>query len=71
MLRHIPDNNIAFAACDIHDITEGTPIPKGAQVHIEDFDPCANSAGLFVVSHRDRIFLASPDELRLRPPSKR
>lgn len=71
MLRSIPDNDTAFAACAIHDVTEARPIPKGAQVGIEDFDPCGDSEGLFIVSYRDRIYLASPDELTLRPQRKR
>jgi hypothetical protein len=50
----------ARTACKIEDITEETPIPRGAVVSLEDFD----SAGcLFVVEWRNRIFLAEPSEL--------
>ena len=52
MLRHIPDNNIAFAVRPVYDITEAKPIPRGARVRVEDFDGCADCEGLFVVSYR-------------------
>ena len=65
MLTHIPDNNVAIATKTIRDITERQPIPRGSVVSVEDFDPCGDSGGLFVVEHRSKIYLATPDELGL------
>lgn len=61
MLTHIPDNRTAVATKTIRDITEQRPIPRGTRVGIEDYD---QSGELFVVEWQDRIYLASPDELR-------
>ena len=61
MLKEIPLNSKAITTCAVHDITEDRPIPRGRVVAVEDYDRCA---GLYVVEYRDRIYLASPDELR-------
>ena len=68
MARHIEElrgrcNHSAYTACEVFDITECRPIPKGAKVSIEDFDGCGGDAGMFIVEYRGRIYMATPDEL--------
>ena len=62
MISTIPDNDRATTAKRVFDITEDRPIHKGVAVSVEDYDPCAE---LFVVEWDGRIYLATPDELKL------
>lgn len=70
MLGTIPADGIAYALCEICDISEISPIPRGSKVYIQDFDPCGSDSGLFVVEYLDRIYLAEPNELSRIPRSQ-
>jgi hypothetical protein len=64
MLTYIPDNNRAVTTCNVWDITEPKPIPRGSWVDIQDFDSCYEPDGCFIVEYKGRIYLALPGELR-------
>ena len=64
MLTDFPSSGVAFTTRQVWDITEPDPIPKGATVSVEDWLPDDGCDGIFVVEWNDRIYLATPDELR-------
>ena len=51
----------AVTTRQVWDVTEPKPIPRGAVVSVEDYEPCAD---LYVVDYEGRVYMAEPEELK-------
>lgn len=65
MLTHWPENSRAITTKRVWDITEDVPIPRGQIVNLIDFDSCGDESGVWIIEWQERIYQATPDELRV------